>query len=72
MQEVDDKLILYGFIAGFTLNAILATQVLYYLKSPAKPKKAARPQVVEKVAIPQKSSVSPKPTAKTPTTRRRG
>lgn len=34
MQEVDDKLILYGFIAGFVLNAILAAQVLYYWNSP--------------------------------------
>ncbi|KAL6250635.1 hypothetical protein RBB50_002937 [Rhinocladiella similis] len=34
LQEVDDKLILYGFIAGFALNAILAAQVLYYWNSP--------------------------------------
>ena len=72
LQEFDDKLILYGFIAGFALNVILATQMVYYWKSPAKPKKAARPQVADKVAIPARSSASPKPTAKTPTTRRRG
>ena len=35
LQEVDDKLILYGFIAGFTLNAILAAQMLYYWNSPS-------------------------------------
>jgi mannose-P-dolichol utilization defect protein 1 len=34
LQEVDDKLILYGFIAGFALNAVLAAQVLYYWNSP--------------------------------------
>jgi mannose-P-dolichol utilization defect protein 1 len=34
VQEVDDKLILYGFVAGFVLNAILAAQVLYYWNSP--------------------------------------
>ncbi len=34
LQEVDDKLILYGFVAGFVLNAILAAQVLYYWNSP--------------------------------------
>jgi len=34
LQEVDDKLILYGFIAGFTLNLILATQMVYYWNSP--------------------------------------
>ena len=35
LQEVDDKLILYGFIAGFVLNAVLAGQVVYYWNSPA-------------------------------------
>jgi len=34
VQEVDDKLILYGFVAGFVLNAVLAAQVLYYWNSP--------------------------------------
>lgn len=34
LQEVDDKLILYGFVAGFALNAILAAQVIYYWNSP--------------------------------------
>lgn len=30
LQEVDDKLILYGFVAGFILNAVLAGQMVYY------------------------------------------
>lgn len=30
LQEVDDKLILYGFIAGFALNAVLTAQMLFY------------------------------------------
>merc|ERR1711939_305354 len=34
LQEVDDKLILYGFIAGFSLNAVLAAQMVYYWNSP--------------------------------------
>jgi len=34
LQEVDDKLILYGFVAGFILNAVLAAQMLYYWNSP--------------------------------------
>lgn len=33
LQEVDDKLILGGFIAGFALNAVLAAQMLYYWNS---------------------------------------
>ncbi|KAI5284346.1 hypothetical protein KEM54_001403 [Ascosphaera aggregata] len=38
LQEVDDKLILYGFLAGFTFNCILAFQMIYYWGSsnPAK------------------------------------
>ena len=36
LQEVDDKLILYGFVAGFALNAVLASQMLYYWNAPAK------------------------------------
>ena len=34
LQEVDDELILYGFITGFVLNAVLAAQMMYYLGSP--------------------------------------
>ncbi|KAK3674857.1 hypothetical protein LTR78_005201 [Recurvomyces mirabilis] len=34
LQEVPDKLILYGFIAGFVLNAVLAAQMVYYWNSP--------------------------------------
>ncbi|KAI9834645.1 MAG: hypothetical protein M1826_000047 [Phylliscum demangeonii] len=30
VQEVDDRLILYGFVAGFVLNLVLAAQLLYY------------------------------------------
>ncbi|KAI9733048.1 MAG: hypothetical protein M1834_003593 [Cirrosporium novae-zelandiae] len=33
LQEVDDVLILYGYLAGFALNAILAFQMLYYWNS---------------------------------------
>ena len=31
IQEVDDKLILYGFLAGLVLNAILAAQMVWFL-----------------------------------------
>lgn len=34
-QEVDDKLILYGFVAGFVLNCVLAAQMLYYWNAPS-------------------------------------
>ncbi|EEH18087.1 hypothetical protein PABG_00650 [Paracoccidioides brasiliensis Pb03] len=34
LQEVNDKLILYNFMAGFSLNLTLALQMIYYWKSP--------------------------------------
>ncbi|RAH74173.1 putative monosaccharide-P-dolichol utilization protein [Aspergillus aculeatinus CBS 121060] len=86
LQEVDDKLILYGFIAGFSLNLILAAQMLYYWNSPAKSqvKKQAKGKPIASasasaagVATPKPTATSsgissPKPSGKTPTTRRRG
>lgn len=72
LQEVDDKLILYGFIAGFSLNVILATQMLWYWNTPApKQKIAPRAKAVE-VPSAQTTGASPRPGVKTPTTRRRG
>ncbi|KAJ0421614.1 hypothetical protein BJY00DRAFT_311920 [Aspergillus carlsbadensis] len=85
LQEVDDKLILYGFLAGFSLNLVLAAQMLYYWNSPAQPKKQKQQplqqpkakQVREPKASPAVNrstgaSPSPKPSGRTPTTRRRG
>lgn len=73
LQEVDDRLILYGFVAGFTLNVILASQMVYYWNSPA-PKKTKKSsgKTAEKAPVAQSSGASPKPGGKTPTTRRRG
>ncbi|KAH8700154.1 putative monosaccharide-P-dolichol utilization protein [Talaromyces proteolyticus] len=76
LQEVDDKLILYSFVAGFTLNVVIALQMLYYWNSPAN-KKAAKPKGAKKAvanspAAAESTGVSPKPAGKTPTTRRRG
>lgn len=34
-QEVDDPLILYGFVAGFAFNLVLFLQVIYYWNAPA-------------------------------------
>lgn len=80
LQEVDDKLILYGFIAGFTLNAILALQMIYYWNTPAKKattkgkgkgKGKAKHNNSAPVELPA-SSTSTTPKGKSPTTRRRG
>ncbi|KAJ5631458.1 Mannose-P-dolichol utilization defect 1 protein [Penicillium longicatenatum] len=70
LQEVDDKLILYGFISGFTLNVILAAQMVYYWNSPAPKQKASRKSADQVVS--GQSTAVPKSNSKSPTTRRRG
>ena len=37
LQETNDSVILYGYLAGFILNSILAGQMLYYWNSPPQP-----------------------------------
>ena len=72
LQEVDDKLILYGFIAGFVLNAILASQMVYYWNAPSKKALGKQKEKVPITAKPSSSSNTATPKNKTPTTRRRG
>ena len=88
LQEVDDKQILYGFVAGFALNCVLTIQMLYYWNAPSAkargkkpvPVPAAKPSGASyaSVAAPASSaavssSASPKNAGgKGPTTRRRG
>jgi mannose-P-dolichol utilization defect protein 1 len=76
LQEVDDKLILYGFIAGFTLNAILAAQMVFYWNAPSKKalgkRKEAPVAAKSKKASTGVSSSASTPKGKSPTTRRRG
>lgn len=79
LQEVDDKLILYSFVAGFALNLVLALQMLYYWNQPSAKALGKRK---EKVAQPIAASSSANATTgsstataapkKAPTTRRRG
>lgn len=71
MREVGDKLILYGFVAGFLLNVVLAVQMVYYWNSPTKIAKVAeKGKQPEKIAIGSSTATTSKP--KGPTTRRRG
>ncbi|PGH12508.1 hypothetical protein AJ79_04252 [Helicocarpus griseus UAMH5409] len=78
LQEVDDKLILYGFVAGFSLNLVLALQMVYYWNgpsaAPAKQPQGKKAQRMAEVQIPvaKSSGYSPSPSGKGPTTRRRG
>lgn len=80
VREVGDNRILAGFVAGFLLNALLAVQMLYYWKSPAKEKarrlvKEKGEHVQENIALVSGSSAGSTASAnkpKTPSTRRRG
>lgn len=84
LQEVDDLLVLYGYLAGFALNLILATQMAYYWNSGKNlQKKSGKKQVGKsKKAVnggaaasstPAKAEASGANTGRrTPTTRRRG
>jgi len=73
LQEVDDKIILYSFIAAFSLNAILAAQMVYYWNSPATPKEQRDQshKATEKAASAESSGYSRGSSARKPTTRRK-
>jgi mannose-P-dolichol utilization defect 1 len=80
LQEVDDKVILYSFVAGFALNLVLALQMLYYWNQPtAKALGKRKDKVPQPIATSSSansatgSSTGPTTTPKkAPTTRRRG
>ncbi|KAI9674883.1 MAG: hypothetical protein M1829_003623 [Trizodia sp. TS-e1964] len=67
LQEVNDPLILYGFVAGFALNAVQACQMIYHWNSAPTP---ASNQTLKPSSIAPSASISAK--AKSPSTRRRG
>ncbi|KAF1914000.1 hypothetical protein BDU57DRAFT_541368 [Ampelomyces quisqualis] len=81
LQEVDDPLILYGFIAGFALNLILFLQVVYYWNAPAsrktEAKKLEKPIASDRKEMARAVSSGSTPSyanvaGKSPSTRRRG
>jgi mannose-P-dolichol utilization defect protein 1 len=81
LQEVDDPLILYGFIAGFALNAVLFAQMMYYWNAPAskdtQSKKLEEPIAADKNEMARAVSSGATPSyanaaGKSPSTRRRG
>ena len=72
LQEVDDKLILYGFIAGFALNAILAIQMVYYWNAPTEKAKGKQKEKIPITAAASSGTATATPKGKNPTTRRRG
>jgi mannose-P-dolichol utilization defect protein 1 len=78
---VPDPLILYGFVAGFALNAILFAQMVYYWNAPAskntESKKLNKPIAADKNEMARAVSSGATPSyastaAKSPSTRRRG
>ncbi|KAH8726899.1 hypothetical protein GQ44DRAFT_738650 [Phaeosphaeriaceae sp. PMI808] len=81
LQEVDDPLILYGFVAGFALNLILFVQVVYHWNTPTskttKSKKLAKPIAGDRKETASAISSGAAPSyanaaGKSPSTRRRG
>lgn len=73
LQEVDDKLILYGYLVGFALNLVLAVQMVWYWNSSStetKQNTKIGKTVVEQAVGGGKSSSVEK--GKSPSTRRRG
>ena len=71
LQEVDDKLILYGYVAGFSLNLVLALQMVYYWNAPSAKSKGKR-KAAAVAAAPSSATASGTTPRKGPTTRRRG
>ncbi|AEO53294.1 hypothetical protein MYCTH_2294418 [Thermothelomyces thermophilus ATCC 42464] len=72
LQEVDDKLILYGFVAGFALNLVLALQMVYYWNAPSAKAKGKQKEVPVAAPTSSATTTSAAPKSKGPTTRRRG
>ena len=79
LKEVDDKLILYGFISGFALNAVLAAQMVYHWNSPAsssseskKLTKKGKEAVASPVRATKAKAKSTGTASTSPSTRRRG
>ncbi|KAF4984766.1 hypothetical protein FZEAL_127 [Fusarium zealandicum] len=72
LQEVDDKLILYGFLSSFFLNAILALQMIVYWNAPSEKAKGKRAVPIEAKPAASLSASSTATPKKSPTTRRRG
>jgi mannose-P-dolichol utilization defect protein 1 len=71
LQEVDDKLILYGFLSSFLLNGVLALQMIFYWNAPSEKAKGKRKAIAVDAAPVATSSGTSTP-KKGPTTRRRG
>ena len=82
LTEVDDKVILYGFIGGLVLNIVLALHLLVYWNAPAsknttehKLTPAGKREIrepVERAAEKVKSQASGAEKKGSPSTRRRG
>jgi mannose-P-dolichol utilization defect protein 1 len=75
LQEVDDKLILYSFIAAFALNAILAAQMAYYWNGSGGNTKKVKEAIDSSegpTSTGSSTATAPSVKGKGPTTRRKG
>ncbi|KAI6249251.1 Mannose-P-dolichol utilization defect 1 protein [Erysiphe necator] len=69
-QEIDDKLILYNYIAGFSLNLLITLQLIYYWDT--KTYEAKPQQIKKKYETAASESLDSKPKARSSSNRRRG
>lgn len=72
LKEVDDTLILGGFLAGAFFNAILFAQLIYYWNVPAAGKAAKARHPRRTTSLSADSTTTGVSKTKAPTTRRRG
>jgi len=62
-------MVLYGFLAGFVLNVVIAAQMIYYWNAPSEKSKGKQRETPIAAASGATTATSK---AKSPTTRRRG
>lgn len=65
-------MILYGFIAGFAFNLMLAGQMVYYWNAPSAKVKGKQKEAVPLAEHPSIASTTATAKSRGPTTRRRG
>lgn len=65
-------MILYGFVAGFLLNAVLAAQMVYYWRSPKTARHAGELGEKARAVVAKGESTGAEKKGKGPSTRRRG
>ena len=72
LQEVPDRLVLLGYVAGFVLNLVLAAQMVYYWNAPTAEGRRGKVAAGGAQQASAGNASGTQPRTKGPTTRRRG